>query len=76
MVEIKNKVKIVSDDSLGHRLKKLVIPGKRQNSNHSQQSLYENFTPQKVSDVDLIFVPYYAWNNRGEGEMDVFVGIK
>ena len=73
---LQDKVKVLEDDTLGHRLNKLVIPGKRQKNADSQQNLYEDFVPQEVCNVDLIFVPYYAWNNRGEGEMDVFVAIK
>ena len=73
---LQDKVKVLEDDTLGHRLNKLVIPGKRQKNADSQQNLYEDFVPQEVCNVDLVFVPYYAWNNRGEGEMDVFVAIK
>ena len=73
---LQDKVKVLEDDTLGHRLNKLVIPGKRQKNTDSQQNLYEDFVPQEVCNVDLVFVPYYAWNNRGEGEMDVFVAIK
>ena len=28
-----------------------------------------------MEDVEWLFIPYYAWNNRGEGEMSVWVRV-
>ncbi len=35
--------------------------------------LYSTLKKPEYKDVKLTYVPYYAWNNRGEGEMSVWV---
>jgi len=35
--------------------------------------LYPEYKPVETIPVTLTFVPYYAWNNRGEGEMTVWM---
>mgnify|MGYP004614789437 FL=1 len=35
--------------------------------------LYSTLKKPKYEAVQLTYVPYYAWNNRGEGEMSVWV---
>lgn len=35
--------------------------------------LYGTLKKPEYKDVGLTFIPYYAWNNRGEGEMCVWV---
>ena len=57
---------------LGHEMCILTVPGKRMNMD-SVEELYHDYTPAVESDVTLTFIPYYAWNNRGEGEMSVWV---
>ena len=37
------------------------------------QPLYSTLKKPKYKDVSLTFIPYYAWANRGEGEMCVWV---
>lgn len=68
-------LRVVEDTSLGHRLCKLEIAGKRRQA-VTGSSLYSDYVKTKALDTKLVFVPYYAWNNRGEGEMSVFVDIK
>lgn len=36
-------------------------------------ALYQPATPPRTESVPLTFIPYYAWANRGEGEMRVWV---
>ena len=50
----------------------LKVPGKRMSMDGAEE-LYHDYAPAAESDVTLTFVPYYAWNNRGEGEMTVWV---
>ena len=40
--------------------------------NDNDTALYRN-TPPEYKKIKLTFIPYYAWANRGEGEMTVFV---
>lgn len=60
---------------LGHRMIVLKAPGLRQEASVANTGLYENFAPAKEEEVTLTFVPYYAWNNRGVGEMSVWVRV-
>lgn len=60
---------------LGHKMVILKAPGLRQEATAVNTGLYENFTLAKEEEVTLTFVPYYAWNNRGEGEMSVWVRV-
>ena len=39
------------------------------------EELYLEYKPVEVSPVKLTFVPYFAWNNRGEGEMTVWLQV-
>ena len=44
---------------------KRVVPEKTNN-------LYSNVKPS-IKDAKLTFIPYYAWANRGENEMQVWI---
>lgn len=35
--------------------------------------LYMEYKPVEATSIPLTFVPYFAWNNRGEGEMTVWL---
>lgn len=38
-----------------------------------EDSLYNEYIAPTLTECTLSFVPYYSWNNRGEGEMSVWV---
>ncbi|MDE7262450.1 MAG: hypothetical protein K2N78_10415, partial [Oscillospiraceae bacterium] len=57
----------------GRQLLQLEIPGLREET--ADRSLYLDYAPVKAHPVTLKFIPYYAWANRGEGEMQVWVRI-
>lgn len=59
-------------EELGHPMTVLKVPGKRLIPEESGE-LYRLARPAREEDVTLRMVPYYAWNNRGEGEMSVWV---
>lgn len=59
-------------EELGHPMTVLKVPGKRQVPAESAD-LYHRAGPVREQDVTLRMVPYYAWNNRGEGEMSVWI---
>ena len=59
--------------ALGHEMRILKIPGFRQEAVEYGNVLYGEYTPESEREVILTFLPYYAWNNRGEGEMSVWV---
>ncbi len=58
---------------LGHEMCLLKVPGKRQEESAPEEGLYREYRRQKEKSVSMTLVPYYAWNNRGEGEMSVWV---
>ncbi len=62
-------------EELGHKMMVLKVPGLRQAANEENAELYSAFAPAKEEKTTLTFVPYYAWNNRGEGEMSVWVRV-
>ena len=45
--------------------------GKRAEQN-GDEALYRYSAPRKTA-VELTFIPYYAWANRGENEMCVWI---
>ena len=59
-------------EELGHPMTVLKVPGKRLIPAECTE-LYHTAGPAREQDVTLRMVPYYAWNNRGEGEMSVWV---
>lgn len=61
-----------TDSSLGHEMTVLKVPGLRRTAEEAG-GLYEIYRPVKEQETTLTLIPYYAWNNRGEGEMSVWV---
>jgi uncharacterized protein len=37
--------------------------------------LYREYRPAAGREVDLRLIPYYAWDNRGESEMTVWLPV-
>ena len=66
---------VETSTELGHEMRVLKIPGLRQEASGSGEELYGEFRPARERETTLTFVPYYAWNNRGEGEMSVWVRL-
>ena len=62
-------------DDLDPHMIEIVIPGIRDREDQDN-GLYLDALDSSGSDrVELRFIPYYAWNNRGEGEMSVFLRL-
>ena len=57
----------------GRQMIALELPGLREEP--SDGPLYQDYAPAKTSPVTLKFIPYFAWANRGEGEMRVWVRV-
>ena len=64
---------VETDNSLGHEMKILKVPGLRRRLEEKAGGLYETYRPAQEQETTLTLIPYYAWNNRGEGEMSVWV---
>lgn len=65
---------VETSSELGHEMRILKIPGLRQKTSVAE-ALYGEYHPAEEEETTLTFIPYYAWNNRGEGEMSVWVRI-
>ena len=57
----------------GVKMTALKASGLRVKSSKETDDLYMEYSSVEADPVTLTFVPYYAWNNRGEGEMTVWV---
>lgn len=55
----------------GQSMTVLKVPGSREVEELSP--LYREYQPIQEEDTEITLVPYYAWNNRGEGEMSVWL---
>lgn len=55
----------------GNEVTGIVLQGTREKE--SQKALYSVYSKAEREAVDLTFIPYYTWANRGEGEMRVWV---
>ncbi len=66
-------VKVEMTETLGRPMAVLKIPAKRQLP--SVGGLYIDYTPPVEEGATLTMIPYYAWANRGEGEMAVWIRI-
>lgn len=60
-------------DVRGQEVDILKVPGKRQQAPESGGALYADYEAVPEDAVTITFVPYFIWNNRGEGEMSVWV---
>lgn len=68
-----HEIKVERSHELGHEMCLLKAPGYRQEPSAEDAGLYMEFSPAEERETTLVFVPYYAWNNRGKGEMSVWV---
>lgn len=62
-------------DTFGHETVKLRVPAKRLLPAESSD-LYTTWQPPREEPATITLVPYYAWANRGEGEMLVWLRRK
>lgn len=56
---------------MGHRFIRVNVSGTR-NKLRDTKALYQKYEDEETEDVSLKYVPYFIWNNRGEGEMQVW----
>ncbi len=73
ILDVTKKPEAVYDDTFLNGAVIIKAGGWRETSDVG--SLYYSIesSPDEISDTELLFVPYYLWGNRGEGEMEVWV---
>lgn len=59
----------------GQKMVSLELCGFRRELPGENAPLYTPYAPPRETRARLKFIPYYAWANRGEGEMSVWVRI-
>ena len=67
-------VQVLPDSRFGHRTVKLLVPGFRQQED-AEGALYAAYQSAEESPCQIELIPYYAWCNRGEGEMRVWLNV-
>ena len=65
---------VLDSEVEGHPVKVLKIPGRKLVS-ASCDDLYQDYTTPAYTPVTITLIPYFAWANRGEGEMSVWVRV-
>lgn len=70
---VENAVRAEKTSALGHEMCILKVPGKRVRADGDSAPLYAPLSLETAEETELTLIPYYAWNNRGEGEMSVWV---
>lgn len=68
------EITVGTNEEMGHVMSVLKVPGKRL-SVSAQEGLYAEYAPVVETETVITLVPYYAWNNRGEGEMSVWLRV-
>ncbi len=66
-------VRVEMSEALGHPMAVLKVPAVREQP--QEQGLYHVYTAPEEMRTTLTLIPYYAWANRGEGEMSVWIRI-
>lgn len=70
-----NKAAISQIEICGQKMTSLELEGFRRKQPEENSPLYAEYATPQESQACLKFIPYYAWANRGEGEMSVWVRI-
>lgn len=55
------------------KMNSIIACGLRVEDSPKGSGLYMEYKPLEANPTELTFVPYFAWNNRGEGEMTVWM---
>ena len=63
-----------AEEKLGKRMVTVTTKGKRLVMQPEEAGeLYQEYSRPEYEEVQLQWIPYFAWANRGEGEMQVFI---
>ena len=63
-----------TEEKLGQRMVTVTTKGKRLAKPWDETGeLYQEYRTPVYEEVQIQWIPYYAWANRGEGEMQVFI---
>lgn len=74
-LDSKAEFEVTFEEDLLGGVNVLKTTGKRISLESWEDTLYKPYTGYAYMDQELKFVPYYAWTNRGVGEMIVWVKV-
>ena len=57
------------------KMKALAGQGQIYKTGHWSNNLYKELKPAKAENLNTQLVPYYAWGNRGKGDMSVWLPV-
>ncbi|MDY2937006.1 MAG: glycoside hydrolase family 127 protein, partial [Fusicatenibacter sp.] len=73
-VNVCGEAKTFETDEMGEHFVRICMEGRKLTSDMEEnESLYHVFREEIYEKKQLSFLPYYMWNNRGEGELQVWV---
>ena len=67
------EVKADTVEICGEEFPAYVVSAKRKTETVKQTGLYQKYQPVEYVDTEVKLIPYYAWANRGENEMMVWL---
>ncbi len=73
-VDPSRPTRAVAGDVCGEPVVRVVTAGTREPAD-PEGELYREYVPQQFQPVELSWVPYYTWANRGENEMRVWCAL-
>ena len=68
-------IRVASEDIQGFPVTVLRIPALKERSSLPNGALYGAYAPPALEPAVLKLIPYFAWANRGEGEMRVWTRV-
>jgi len=73
-LSLEDKIEVILGED---KLKNMVLLKAKayQESNTTETALYYEASSQSFKKTDLIFIPYYTWANRSEGQMMVWQNV-
>ena len=68
-------LRLYKEEKIGQRMVTITTKGEKTGAAGEEEDgeLYREYKKPVYEDVLLQWIPYYAWANRGEGEMQVFI---
>ena len=75
-VEPEAEARVSDGEICGNQVKVVLMDGYRVvDTAKKEGELYHEYKKKERKPVELRFVPYYTWANRGENEMEVWVRV-
>lgn len=74
-LDASRKPEIKDCEEMGRSFIRITAYGEKRIPSNKQEKLYRQIQKPEYEACRLQYIPYFMWNNRGEGEMQVFTSI-